>query len=345
MLPRYWVAGAPLAARWQQLNGCYRSLIVATGLVMLLATLSRLTGPVDVHDVHSRISNNPPWHGRENATLAGGIPIRLMFIGDPEQAGYREQIRDWIVGLGNPVNCVGSASVLFRSGPRLIWCVWFQNRLGNLKDNDIEAFAARRVKDLTADLPAIVPQTRPNLVLVHVGASDCFQDPVQGSAHALDHTQVLAEYLFEAGDATVHDDGGANNDSSTKANNTTTTAAAVPAMVTGILSTLVTSPSPEFERCIQSFNAQIRQVVAGLSHEGRHIALAKMHSGQGLSGRPGLEDIQDDEMLATRDGWRMMGEVFKTTIREVEYKGWLKAPVVSGMPAGGDTEKERTSND
>ncbi|KAK8075102.1 hypothetical protein PG997_009765 [Apiospora hydei] len=325
MLPRYRVAGAPLAARWQHLNGCYRFLVVATGLVMLLASLSRLTGPVDVHDVRSRISNNPPWHGRENATLAGGIPIRLMFIGDPEQAGYRKQI----------------PYVLFRSGLRLIRCVCFQNCFGNLKDNDVEAFTARRVKDLTADLPAIVPQTRPNLVLVHVGASDCFQDPAQGSAHSLDHTQALAEYLFEAGDATVHDDDGTNNDSSTKANNTATAAAAAAAtaMVTVILSTLVTSPNPEVERCIQSFNAQIRQVVIDLAREGHHIALAEMHSGQGLPGRPGLEDIQDGGMLPTRDGWRMMGEVFKTTVREVEYKGWLKAPVDNGIPADGDTEK------
>jgi len=78
--------------------------------------LSQLTGPVDTHDVHSQITDNLP---RENATLAGGIPIRLMFIGDsvvlgdPEQAGYRKQIRDWIVGLGNPVDCVGSVSGFF----------------------------------------------------------------------------------------------------------------------------------------------------------------------------------------------------------------------------------------
>lgn len=81
--------------------------------------LSRLTGPVDVHDVQSHITHNLPWHGRENATLAGGIPIRLMFIGasitlgEPEQAGYRRQVRDWVVGLGNPVNCVGSVSIIF----------------------------------------------------------------------------------------------------------------------------------------------------------------------------------------------------------------------------------------
>lgn len=215
--------------------------------------------------------------------------------------------------------------------PRLLTpCVsYFQNRFGDLKDNDVEAFPARRVKDLTAGLPAIVPQTRPNLVLVNAGSSDCFQDPAQGSAHALDHTQELIEYLFEAGD-TAHD-----NDITAKANKTASAAA----MVTVILSTLVTSPNPAFERCIQSFNAQIRQVVTDLARGGRHIALADMHPGQGLPGRPGLEDIQADGMHPTSEGWRMMGEVFKKTIREVEHKGWLKAPIDNGIPADGDTEK------
>ncbi|KAK8122087.1 hypothetical protein PG984_010757 [Apiospora sp. TS-2023a] len=317
MLSRYRVAGAPLAARWQQLNGCYRFLVVATGLVLLL---------VDVHDVQSHITNNLPWHGRENYTLAGGIPIRLMFIGasitlgELEQAGYRRQVRDWIVGLGNPVNCVGS------------------NRFGDLNDNDVEAFPARRVKDLAAGLPAIVPQTRPNLVLVNAGASDCFQDPAQGSAHALDHTQELVEYLFEAGDAAPHESTH-KNEGTSKANTTTTTTAAAAGMVTVILSTLVTSPNPAFERCILSFNAQIRQVVTDLARHGRHIALADMHPGQGLPGRPGLQDIQADAMHPTSAGWNMMGEVFKKTIREVEHKGWLKAPVANGIPADGDSEK------
>ncbi|KAK7914409.1 carbohydrate esterase family 3 protein [Apiospora marii] len=291
--------------------------------------LSRLTGPVDVHDVQSHITHSLPWHGRENATLAGGIPIRLMFIGasitlgEPEQAGYRRQVRDWIVGLGNPVNCVGSLSLSNTLG------AWSQNRFGDLKDNDVEAFPARRVKDLTAGLPAIVPQSRPNLVLVHAGASDCFQDPTQGSAHALDHTQELVEYLFEAGDATPR--AGARD---TKANTT----AAAASMVTVILSTLITSPNPAFERCIQSFNAQIRQVVTDLARDGRHIALADMHPDQGLLGRPGLQDIQADGMHPTSEGWRMMGDVFKRAIREVEHKGWLKAPVDNGIPANGNME-------
>lgn len=148
----------------------------------------------------------------------------------------------------------------------------------------------------------------------------------------MDHTLELAKYLSEAGDAVRDSENG--GDGEPNANATTT-----PTLVPVILSTLVTSPNPAYERCIQSFNAQIRQAVADLVREGRHIALADMHWGQGLPGRPGLEDIQADEMLPTRDGWRMMSEVLKTTIREVEHKGWLQAPVGNDIPADGDAER------
>ena len=46
--------------------------------------------------------------------IAGGIPLRIMFIGasmtlgTPPQSAYRMQLREWLVSLGNPVNCVGA---------------------------------------------------------------------------------------------------------------------------------------------------------------------------------------------------------------------------------------------
>ena len=47
--------------------------------------------------------------------MAGGIPLRVMFIGasmtlgehSTGEVGYRKQIRDWIVSRGNLVNYVG----------------------------------------------------------------------------------------------------------------------------------------------------------------------------------------------------------------------------------------------
>lgn len=55
----------------------------------------------------------------ENGPLAGGIPLRVMFIGasmtlgehSTGEVGYRKQIRDWLVSRGNPVNYVGQVCV------------------------------------------------------------------------------------------------------------------------------------------------------------------------------------------------------------------------------------------
>jgi hypothetical protein len=51
---------------------------------------------------------------KQTGAIAGGIPLRLMFIGasitlgDPPQSAYRMRLREWLVSLGNPVNCVGT---------------------------------------------------------------------------------------------------------------------------------------------------------------------------------------------------------------------------------------------
>lgn len=46
--------------------------------------------------------------------IAGGVPLRVMFIGasmtlgTPPQSAYRMRLREWLVSLGNAVNCVGT---------------------------------------------------------------------------------------------------------------------------------------------------------------------------------------------------------------------------------------------
>ncbi|KAJ8111894.1 hypothetical protein ONZ43_g5514 [Nemania bipapillata] len=54
----------------------------------------------------------------ESKAIGGGVPLRVMFIGasmtlgDPPQSAYRMQLRNWLVSLGNAVNCVGTVSLL-----------------------------------------------------------------------------------------------------------------------------------------------------------------------------------------------------------------------------------------
>ncbi|TGJ85298.1 hypothetical protein E0Z10_g3474 [Xylaria hypoxylon] len=231
--------------------------------------------------------------------IAGGIPIRVMFIGasitlgDPPQSAYRMQLREWLVALGNPVNCVGT------------------NRFGKFKDNDVQAFPATPIHILYEKAQKAVPQMQPNLIIVNAGSSDCFQEEHWGSAHAFDYTQNLVDFLFKA------------------APNTTV-----------ILSTLVTSTSPKFERCIKSINAQIRQVAADVKRQGKHLVLSEHHYDQGLPDRVTAEFIKPDQMHPTFEGWEMMSEIYKQDILEADANGWIVAPVKNGIMDDGDAERD-----
>lgn len=115
------------------------------------------------------------------------MPLRIMFIGasmtlgehSTGHNGYRRQVRDWLVGLGNPVNCVGA------------------NRYGDFRDNDVQAFGAMPIKPTLDRARDIVKETQPNLIIINSGSSDCFQQDHWGPAHSLQYMRELVEYLFE----------------------------------------------------------------------------------------------------------------------------------------------------
>ncbi|KAI1148488.1 hypothetical protein F4825DRAFT_433928 [Nemania diffusa] len=122
----------------------------------------------------------------QSKAIGGGVPLRIMFIGasitlgDPPQSAYRMQLRNWLVSLGNAVNCVGT------------------KRFGKFKDNDVQAFAATPIHILHEKAREAVPAMQPNLIIVNAGSSDCFQEEQWGSAHAYDYTRSLVDFLFEA---------------------------------------------------------------------------------------------------------------------------------------------------
>ncbi|KAI0439499.1 hypothetical protein F4803DRAFT_554030 [Xylaria telfairii] len=231
--------------------------------------------------------------------IAGGVPLRVMFVGasmtlgTPPQSAYRMRLREWLVSLGNAVNCVGS------------------NRFGKFKDNDVQAYPATPIQILHEKAQDAVPEMQPNLIIVNAGSSDCFQEKHFGSAHAYDYTKELVDFLFEASPR-----------------------AAV------ILSTLVTSPKPQYERCIKSINAQIRQVAIDVKREGKHVMLSEQHYDQGLPGRLTPEFISADQMHPTFEGWEMMAEIYKQDILEVDAHGWIEAPIKNGILDDGDMERD-----
>ncbi|KAI1123146.1 hypothetical protein F5Y10DRAFT_252474 [Nemania abortiva] len=136
---------------------------------------------VDIKPVNTSVPAEP-----QSKAIGGGVPLRVMFIGasmtlgTPPQSAYRMQLREWLVSLGNAVNCVGTA------------------RFGHFKDNDVQAFAATPIQILHEKSQEAVPEMQPNLIIVNAGSSDCFQEEHWGSAHGYDYTRKLVDFLFEA---------------------------------------------------------------------------------------------------------------------------------------------------
>ena len=225
--------------------------------------------------------------------------IRLMFVGasitrgetSTGDQGYRKQIRDALIARGKTVNCVGF------------------NRFGDWEDNDVEGWGAYRIRTITKSAKQAVPALQPNLILVQVGTSDCFQE---------DDTENIGPRMRTLADTMM------------KADPNTTV----------ILSTLTTTPDPVYEPCILSANTQIRQVADDMMRENKSVALAEMHYDQGLPDRPKPEDIGPDTIHPTDEGYFMMGNIFLEKIREVEKKGFLRPPFNNSIPDNGDDGRE-----
>ncbi|KAI1813973.1 SGNH hydrolase-type esterase domain-containing protein [Poronia punctata] len=228
--------------------------------------------------------------------ISDGMPLRIMYLGASVtrgeaslgERGYRLHIQDKLISWGNAVNAVGF------------------NHLGEFADNQVEGYGAHRIRRIQPHAVQAIPALKPNLVLVQVGTSDCFQE---------DEVEKIGERMGKLTDAILRT-GGKN--------------------VTVILSTLPTTPRESVEPCIIDANEQIRQVALDrFINKGRRVALAEMHHNQGLPGRPLPKDIGDDEIHPTNEGYIMMGDIFLEKIGEVADKGWLRWPVDNGIPWDG----------
>lgn len=97
--------------------------------------------------------------------LAKGIPLRIVALGasttrgdspaDVDNNGFRRPLRQKLTALGHQINFVGT------------------ERLGNMTDNDIAAGPGVRVDTIHEIAKGIVPQSKPNLILINAGTNDC----------------------------------------------------------------------------------------------------------------------------------------------------------------------------
>ncbi|KAI1463356.1 carbohydrate esterase family 3 protein [Daldinia caldariorum] len=228
------------------------------------------------------------------------MPFRVMFLGasitrgylSTGDVGFRKFIRDTFVSSGNPINLVGS------------------QRVGDFKDNELEAYGGNRIDQIHEHATHVVPETLPNLFVVHVGSNDCLQNWDMNNLGV--RTKDIVDYLLGASpNATV------------------------------VMSTLLVNNAPNIESCVLDANSQIRDAASALQHEEKPVVLAEMHCCHGLQGRPQPVDLSPDGTHPLDKGYHMMAEILWTAILDADEKGFFKRAEDNGIPEDGDAEKDK----
>jgi lysophospholipase L1-like esterase len=208
--------------------------------------------------------------------------------------GFRKPLRDKLVSVGNKVNMVGS------------------ERVGEMRDNDVEAHPGNRVDQVHEWASHSVPTSKPNLFLMNVGSNDCLQHWDLPNYHVRLH-DFINYLLRQSPKGTV------------------------------VMSTLLTNTVPDTEPCILHLNRQIRELYTTLAMAGRPVVLAEMHDqfvpeGDSLE-RPHRENITPDGTHPDDAGYAMMARIFFQSIREADSKGFFQAADYIGIPDDGDAER------
>ena len=231
--------------------------------------------------------------------LAKGIPLRILAIGasttrgekSSDDNGFRLTLRNHLTSIGNPVNFVGS------------------QRVGNMTDNEIEAYPGARLGIMHRKDESVLPATRPNLILANLGSNDCFQNfDIPNFYKRYYH---FIQFALEA---------------SPRA-----------AIVMGtLLPTTETEKWNASER-VTEVNRQIRRLHQIFQKEGKPVVLAEMAGPDGI--QPG--NLGPDLMHPDDAGYQMMARVMLEAIIEADAKGYIRpAEPVHGIIQDGELEHQ-----
>ncbi|RFU26953.1 hypothetical protein B7463_g9395, partial [Scytalidium lignicola] len=108
----------------------------------------------------------PSCTGSQSSTSPPDFYLRILALGasitygtdSTDDNGYRNDLRELIVGAGGQVNYVGSKSH------------------GNMTDNEVEATPGDRIDQIEAKARLSLQPYMPNLVIIHAGTNDCSQN-------------------------------------------------------------------------------------------------------------------------------------------------------------------------
>ncbi|KAI1778866.1 carbohydrate esterase family 3 protein [Hypoxylon cercidicola] len=233
--------------------------------------------------------------------LANGIPLRIMALGasttrgdSPEEGtdnnGFRRPLRERLTAIGNKVNYVGT------------------QRLGNMTDNDIEAYPGVHTATIHGNAERAVPKFKPNLFLVNAGSNDCFQHVDIDNFYK--RYDALVRYLLEASPRS-----------------------------TIIIGTILPTWDTRFNgrEEVWKVNPQIRRLAKIYKSQELPVVLAE------LQGPDGIQDgnLSEDGMHPGTAGYEMMATKMYEAIVEADARGFLQPPEpMPGILDDGDEERK-----
>ncbi|KAH9994523.1 SGNH hydrolase-type esterase domain-containing protein [Xylariaceae sp. FL0662B] len=204
--------------------------------------------------------------------------------------GFRRPLRQRLMDAGNKVNFVGT------------------QRLGNMTDNDIEAYPGVVTATIHGNAKNAVPKSKPNLYLVNAGSNDCFQHVDIDNFYK--RYDALVEYLLEASPRST-------------------------VIVCTILPTWDTRFNGREE--VWRVNPQIRRLAKIYKQQGKPVVLAELQGPDGIQD----ENLASDGMHPGTAGYEMMATKMYDAIVEADAKGFLQPPEpVLGILDDGDDERK-----
>lgn len=211
----------------------------------------------------------------------------------PGTVGFRKVLRDDLVGYGVPVNMVGSV------------------RLGDMIDNDLEAYGGNLITQIHEHATHIVPEALPNVFVINVGTNNILQNIDMDKAG--EQMEDFIDYLLETSPRSFV-----------------------------IMSTLLTNnvSGGALEPHVLDINEQYRDLMTGFGDSGKAVVLAELHPSQGGGDEvPQLADIGPDGSHPLVSGYEKMGHILAQAVKTADSKGFIQIATDNGYPDDGEAER------
>lgn len=212
--------------------------------------------------------------------------------------GFRRVLREDLVGYGVDVNMVGSV------------------RLGDMIDNDVEAYGGNTILQIHEHAKAIVPETLPNMFVVQIGTNNILQQIDIDKAG--EQLEDFINYLLETSPRSFV-----------------------------VLSTILTNQvgGGSLEPDVLNINAQYRALMPTFEEEGKAVVLAELHPSEGGGDEiPQIADIGPDGSHPLASGYTKMGHILAQAAKDADAKGFIQTATDNGIPDDGDAERSGTTS-